>query len=119
MRPAHEERVQPHHQERRGYRPDKALHQPFEDERRPDEAVGGADELHHLYLLAPGEDREPYGVEDEQDARRKEQGRRPPERPDSVARDLVQAIHGLLWVADLVVLETLRAELVGDRRRVS
>src|SRR5919199_2768630 len=119
MGPAHEDGVHPYHEEGSDGSPDQALHQPLKEKWRPDEAIRCADELHNLYLLAPGEDREPYGVEDEQDARRKEQDRRRPKPPDHVAHDLIQAVYGLLRITEIPLRKTLGLELVGDRSRVA
>ena len=45
---------------------DKAADQPLEHERAADEPVRRADELHHLDLTPPGEDREPDRVRDQE-----------------------------------------------------
>src|SRR5919202_152585 len=119
MGPAHEDGVHPYHEEGSDGGPDQALHQSLKEEWCPDEAIRGADELHNLYLLAPGEDREPYGVEDEKDARREEQDRRRPEPPDHVAHDLIQAIYGLLRITEIPLRKAIGLELVGDRSRVT
>ena len=92
---------------------DEALEQALEDEWGADEAVGGPDQLHHLYLLAPGEDGEPYGVRDKEHARDQEQERRPVETPDHDRGYGVQAVDGLLRVAEVVFGEALLLELVG------
>src|SRR5215213_8983471 len=56
VRAVDEEEVDPDHGERREASSGEGLQKTLEDEWRAHEAVRGADQLHHLYLLAPGED---------------------------------------------------------------
>ena len=92
-------------------RAEEALDQAFQHERRPDEAVRGADELHHLYLLAAGEDRDADGVGDQEHARYEEQDGRRVEAPDHVRGYRVQPLDGLLRVAEVLLAETFGLEL--------
>src|SRR5215211_6077174 len=62
VRPVHEEEVDPDYDKGCEARADEGLEKSLEEEGRAHEAVRGADQLHHLYLLAPGEDGEPDGV---------------------------------------------------------
>src|SRR5918997_3255172 len=104
-RPVNEQEVDPYHGQRSQAGPDQALHQPLEDERRPHEAVRGADELHNLDLLAPGKDGEPDGVRDQEHAGYQEEERGPVEPPDHGRGDVVEALYGLLRVAEVLARE--------------
>src|SRR5215216_7125338 len=107
LRPVDEEKVDPDHGERCEARTGEGLEQSLEDERRAHEAVRSADQLHHLYLLAPGEDGEPDGVGDQQYAGDQEQERGRVETPDHVRSHRVEAVDGLLRVAQVPLREPL------------
>src|SRR5918994_1675770 len=106
-RPVDEEEVDPDHGERREGRAGERLQKALEDEWRAYEAVRGADQLHNLYLLAPGEDGEPDGVGDKEHARDQEQQRGPVEGPDHVRRYRVEPGDGLLGIAQVTLREPL------------
>src|SRR5919112_592419 len=105
VRPVDEEEVNPDHGERREASSGESLQKTLEDEWRAHEAVRGADQLHHLYLLAPGEDGEPDGVGDQEYAGDEEQERGPVEAPDHVRGYRVETVDGLLGVAQVSLRE--------------
>src|SRR5215216_6793582 len=105
VRPVDEEEVDPDHGERREASSGEGLQKTLEDEWRAHEAVRGADQLHHLYLLAPGEDGEPDGVGDQEYAGDEEQERGPVEAPDHVRSYRVETVDGLLGVAQVSLRE--------------
>src|SRR5215210_4972158 len=105
VRPVDEEEVDPDYGECCEARADEGLEQSLEDERRTHEAVRGADQLHYLYLLAPGEDGEPDRVGDKEYAGDQEQERGPVEAPAHVRSHRVEAVDGLLRVAEVTLRE--------------
>src|ERR671920_2171432 len=105
--PVDEEEVNPDHGERREASSSEGLQKALDDEWRAHEAVRGADQLHHLYLLAPGEDGEPDGVGDQEYACDQEQERGPVEAPDHVRGYRVETVDGLLGVAQVILREPL------------
>src|SRR5215213_2005227 len=107
VRPVDEEEVDPDYDEGGDARADEGLEQALEDEGRAHEAVRGADQLHHLYLLAPGEDGDPDSVRDKEHACDQEEERGRVETPDHIRSHGVEAVDGLLWVAEVTVGEPL------------
>src|SRR5215211_5237468 len=103
VRPVDEEEIDPDYDEGGDGRADEGLEQALEDEGRAHEAVRGADQLHHLYLLAPGEDGEPDRVGDKEHAGDQEQERGPIKAPDHVGGNGVEAVDGLLRVAEVAL----------------
>src|ERR687890_1014977 len=105
VRPVDEEEVDPDYDEGGDARADEGLEQTLEDEGRAHETVRGADQLHHLYLLAPGEDGEPDGVGDKEYAGDQEQDRGPVEAPDHIRGHGVEPVDGLLGIAEIALRE--------------
>ena len=97
-----------HHRRERA---DEAAQQALEHERSAHEPVRRADELHHLDLASPREDREPDRVRDQQHRRASRSTTRDEEDDLDHARDLEDALRGLLAVLDrLDAGELLRAD---------
>ena len=82
--------------------PTSAADQALEHERAADEPVRRADELHHLDLAASREDREADRVRDQQRRRDQEHDHRDQEDDLDHARDVEDAVGGLLAVLDLL-----------------
>ena len=100
--------------------PADAAEQPLEHERAADEPVRRADELHHLDLASPREDREPDRVRDQQRRRRRAGSTTAIEedRPRSRARPGARAATVFLPYVDLVdARRRRRRRLARDRRR--
>src|SRR5215211_1881510 len=108
-----EEEVDPDYGEGCEARADEGLEKALEDEWCAHEAVRGPDQLHHLYLLAPGEDGEPDGVGDQEYAGDQEQERGPVEAPDHIRSYRVEAIDSLLRVAQVTLREPLLLQPLG------
>src|SRR5215213_5059579 len=105
VRPVDEQEVDPDYDEGGDARADEGLEQALEDEGRTHEAVRGADQLHHFYLLASGEDGEPDRVGDKEYAGDQEQDRGPVEAPDHIRGHGVEPVDGLLGIAEIALRE--------------
>ncbi len=102
-------------QEHRGERAHEAREDALEHERPADVPVRGADELHHLDLAAPREDREPDRVRDQDRRGREQDDDDDPEDDLDAAGDLQDPLRDLLAVAHLV--DGRRASPSGPRPR--
>ncbi len=95
-----------------------AAEQPLDHERAAHEPVRRADELHHLDLTPPREDREPDRVRDqERRGRRAARAPRSGRSPRSHCATLEDPVRGLAAVLDLVDARRPRVQAVRDRRR--